>query len=85
LWDEIGNIDFFEEIQSLQVPIYLLAGKYDMVMPTKLVENFHRSLDAERGRTLVIFEESAHFAMIEEKEKYQKLLIDVVLRELRES
>jgi len=55
LWDEIANIDFFEEIQSLQVPIYLLAGKYDMIMPSELVENFYRSLDAERGKTLVIF------------------------------
>ncbi len=85
LWDEITNIDFSKEIQSIQVPVYFFAGKYDMIMPTTLVENFCNDLDAERGKTLTIFENSAHFPMLEEKEKYQSLLIDVVLKECRES
>ena len=85
LWDEITNIDFFKEIQSIQVPVYFFAGKYDMIMPTMLVENFCNDLDAEMGKTLVIFENSAHFPMLEEKEKYQSLLIDVVVKECRES
>ena len=44
-------------------------------------EDFYKQLHAEKGKTLVVFEESAHFIMIEEKKKYQDTLIDLVLKE----
>jgi pimeloyl-ACP methyl ester carboxylesterase len=81
MFEETKNIDFTKEIQSLKVPLYFFAGKYDMIHPTALVEKYFNNLDAEKGKTLVIFENSAHFLIIEEKEKYQDLLINVVLKE----
>jgi len=84
LWEELTNIDFTKEIQSMKVPIYFFVGKYDMVTPMVLVENFYNDLDAENGKTLTIFENSAHFIMIEETEKYQSALIDVALKESRD-
>ncbi len=81
MWDEINNIDITKEIRSLKVPVYFFEGRYDMATPTVLVENFFESLDAEKGKKLIIFENSAHIPMIEEKEKYEDLLINVVLRE----
>ncbi len=44
------------------------------------VENFYNSLDAEKGKKLIIFENSAHLPIIEKK-KYQDLLVNVVLKE----
>jgi pimeloyl-ACP methyl ester carboxylesterase len=85
MWKEITKIDFFNEIRSLKVPTYFLMGKNDMITPTALVENLYIDLVAERGKSLVIFEDSAHFLMMEEKEKYQDFLIDIVLREYQES
>jgi pimeloyl-ACP methyl ester carboxylesterase len=81
MWDELSNIDFTKEIQSIAVPMYFFVGKYDMITPGILVEDFYKQLDAERGKTLVNFENSAHFIMMEEKEKYQDLLMTVVLKE----
>jgi len=81
MWDEIKNTDLTKEIQSIKVPIYFFEGKYDMATPTVQVENFYDSLDAEKGKKLIIFENSAHIPMIEEKEKYQELLVNVVLKE----
>jgi pimeloyl-ACP methyl ester carboxylesterase len=81
LWKEITSIDFTKEIQSLEVPIYFFIGKYDMITPSILVENFYDNLNAEKGKTLVTFENSAHFLMVEEKEKYQNFLIDTILKE----
>ena len=52
-----------------------------MATPIVLVENFYKSLDAEKGKKLIIFENSAHFPMIEETERYEELLINVVLKE----
>jgi pimeloyl-ACP methyl ester carboxylesterase len=81
MWEEVKNVNLAEEIQSIKVPIYFFEGKYDMATPIVPVENFCDSLDAEKGKKLIIFENSAHFPMIEEKEKYQDLLVNVVLRE----
>jgi proline-specific peptidase len=81
MWNEIKNIDITKEIQSIKVPVYFFEGKYDMATPTVIAEKFYNSLDAKKGKKLIIFENSAHFPMIEEKEKYQELLINVVLKE----
>ena len=81
MWEEIKNVNLAEEIQSIEVPIYFLEGKYDMATSTAPVEDFYDTLVAEKGKKLIIFENSAHFPMIEEREKYQDLLVNVVLRE----
>jgi pimeloyl-ACP methyl ester carboxylesterase len=81
MWEELKNFDITKEIQSIRVPVYFFEGKYDMTVPTHLVEKFYESLDAEKGKKLIIFENSAHMPMIEEKKKYQELIINVVLKE----
>ncbi|MFW9993764.1 MAG: alpha/beta fold hydrolase [Candidatus Odinarchaeota archaeon] len=80
MWEELKNVDFTKEIQTIRVPVYFFEGKYDVTTPTVLVEKFYDNLDAEKGKKLVIFENSAHVPMIEEKEKYHELLINDVLK-----
>ena len=81
MWEEFQNIDLTNEIDSIKVPIYFFEGKYDMATPIVPVENFYNTLDADKGKKFIIFENSAHFPMVEEKEKYQELLIELVLKE----
>lgn len=81
MWDEIRNINIEKEIQSIKVPVYFIEGKYDMATPTVLVERFYNILNAEKGKQLIIFENSAHLPMIEEKEKYEQFLTNIVLKE----
>jgi pimeloyl-ACP methyl ester carboxylesterase len=81
MWDEINDIDITKEIRSIKVPVYFFEGKYDMATPTVLVKEFYDGLDAVKGKKLIIFENSAHMPMIEEKEKYEDLLINLVLKE----
>lgn len=81
MWEEIKNVNLAEEIHSIKVPIYFFEGKYDMATPIVPVEEFYDSLDAEKGKKFIVFENSAHFPMVEEKEKYQDLLVNVVLKE----
>jgi pimeloyl-ACP methyl ester carboxylesterase len=83
MWGEITNINLAKEIQSIKVPIYFFEGKYDMIAPMVLVENFYNNLEAEKGKKLFVFENSAHVLMLEEKEKYEELLVNVVLKESR--
>ncbi|MHA2402145.1 MAG: alpha/beta fold hydrolase [Candidatus Kariarchaeaceae archaeon] len=81
LWQEIIHINLTREIESIKVPIYFFGGKSDMITPTVIVEDFYNGLVAEKGKKLVIFENSGHWPMMEEKEKYQDVLINVVLKE----
>ena len=80
-WDEIISTDFNRDIHSLKVPVYFLMGKYDMITPTVLVEKFYERLEAENGKKLSIFENSTHWPLIEEKDKYQDYLVNVVLKD----
>ncbi|MCW3998319.1 MAG: alpha/beta hydrolase [Candidatus Bathyarchaeota archaeon] len=81
MWDEIKNVNLANEIKSIKVPIYFFEGKSDMTTPAVLVKKFYNNLDAEKGKKLVIFENSAHFPLIEEKGRYQELLINIVLKD----
>ena len=73
------NINLSTEIRSINAPVYFFEGKYDMTTPTILVEEFYDNLQAENGKKLFIFDHSGHLPMIEEKKKYEKLLINLVL------
>ena len=81
MFDEYKSTNLSDEIHSIGVPIYFFEGKYDMAIPLGPVEKFCVGLDAEKGKHLIIFENSGHLPMVEEKEKYQKMLIDLVLKE----
>ncbi|MHA2402254.1 MAG: alpha/beta fold hydrolase [Candidatus Kariarchaeaceae archaeon] len=81
LWNEIVVVNFTKEIDSIKAPIYFFAGKSDMITPTVLVEDYYNGIDADKGKKLVIFENSGHWPMLEEKKKYQDYLINVVLKD----
>ena len=81
MWEEIRSINFTNEIKSIDVPIYFFVGKYDMITPAVPIEDFYNDLEAQKGKKLVIFENSAHVPMLEEKEKFDELLINMVLKE----
>lgn len=57
---EIFQIDFRKTIKKVDVPIYFIHGKYDMVCPLELVEEYYDMLDAPKGKHLILLEESAH-------------------------
>ncbi|UCC16736.1 MAG: alpha/beta hydrolase [Dehalococcoidales bacterium] len=81
MWEEITSTNITRDIQSLKVPVYFLMGKYDMITPTVQVEKFYDSVEVENGKRLLIFENSAHWPLIEEKGKYQDHLINIVLKD----
>ena len=80
MWYEINDIDIKREVQTLRVPVYFFEGKHDKATSTVLVEEFYDDLKADKGKKLFIFENSAHMPMLEEKEKYENLLINLVLK-----
>lgn len=81
MWEDIRNVNLTREIQSIQVPIYLFEGAYDMASPVESVKNFFNFIETEKGKTLILFENSAHYLIVEEKEKYYNSLVNIVLKE----
>jgi pimeloyl-ACP methyl ester carboxylesterase len=74
-WEEITNVNSAKAIRAIGVPIYFFVGMHDMITPSVLVEDLYDNLDAEKGKELVIFENYAHWPLLEGKEKYQDLLV----------
>jgi pimeloyl-ACP methyl ester carboxylesterase len=83
MWQEIYNVNLTKEIQSMKIPVYFFEGKYDMATPSGIVESFYNRLEDKKDKKIIIFESSAHVPMSEEKEKYENLLINMVLKKAK--
>lgn len=72
------------EIVEFKIPIYFLVGRYDYVpsCANELVEEYCKNIKAPKKK-VIWFEESAHFPNLEEPDKFQKELIDILLKEFK--
>jgi len=82
LWDQVMEVNFFNETTKLKVPVYFFEGRYDYGTPFALVEKYFEILDAPY-KEIIWFENSGHFLNLEEPQKYQKQLVDIAAK-LRE-
>ena len=76
-WKDIQPIDFLRDVDRLEVPVYLFTGRHDYNTAFELVEEWVRTLQAPHLE-IVWFEESAHMACLEEPERFQDELIEVL-------
>ena len=58
-----------DEVTALDIPVYLFTGRYDYTDPVECSERYFNQLKAPR-KTLVWFEQSAHFPFLEEPQKF---------------
>lgn len=79
LWDDIAGIDLFEQVPSIDVPVYFIAGRHDYNTPSELVEEYYEKLDAPKGKHLIWFENAAHMPEFEDPQQYYKIMVDSVL------
>lgn len=68
---DIGNFDFRKDLKQLQMPILIIAGRFDRVaVPTMMIKYKDYCPQAE----FVMFEKSGHNPQVEEPEKEFKLI-----------
>lgn len=67
--------DLSQEIDSMQVPVYIFQGKYDYQCPTQTAKEFYDQLKAP-NKDFFIFKNSAHSPNIEETEKFNKIVLE---------
>ena len=63
-------------VTELELPVYFFLGRHDYVTPSEAVPAYVEQLEAPYEE-IVWFEDSAHFAFIEEPEKFAQELVRV--------
>ena len=78
LWQELLTINLNKQRLSFKVPIYFALGKHDYEVSSVLTEQYFKIIEAPK-KEIIWFENSAHFANIEENKKFDNLLINRIL------
>jgi pimeloyl-ACP methyl ester carboxylesterase len=72
----------FQNIHSVDIPVYFFVGRYDYTTPFELIELFYENLEAPH-KMLIWFDKSAHFPFYEEPHRFTQKMVDIVLKETR--
>jgi pimeloyl-ACP methyl ester carboxylesterase len=74
--------DISKDILNLHIPVYFFEGRHDRIpaCAPELVVGYIKEVNAP-SKEIIWFEESAHHPNIDEPDKFQKMLIDKVLKE----
>jgi len=77
LLPDLANLNLFQMLPRLDVPVCLLQGRHDYVAPSSIAEQYYQALQAPKGKQLIWFEESAHMPQYEEPGKFRKVLLTI--------
>lgn len=65
LWGWMDDVDLFNQIPKINVPVFFFTGQYDYVSAFELVDKYYNQLEAPL-KELIWFKHSAHTPHIEE-------------------
>ena len=74
IWTEI---DYTQELSQITIPSMIMWGKYDLVIPYKQGEEAYDNIGSNK-KTWVLFESSAHSAMMDEYEQFEQEMIKFI-------
>lgn len=77
LWKDLRDLNLFTEAPRIDVPVYFLIGRYDIIVSHVLAEKYFNHLVAPKGKYLVWFEYSAHRPQFEELEKFISVMTEI--------
>lgn len=82
VYPQLDTVDFARQATSLDVPVYFLQGRYDLVEMGSLLERWYRVLDAPR-KEIIWFDNSGHTPHAWEPTKVVDVMVNRVLSETR--
>ena len=80
MWEDVVKIDFMNEIDEVEVPVYFMIGRHDWNTPYELAEEYFEALKSP-SKEFIWFERSAHSPCYEEPEKFNRLMVEKVKAE----
>ena len=72
LISEALNKPITEIVDTLDIPVYFVMGKYDGMTSPTAAENYLNSLTGDSVREMVLFEHSAHYPQFEEPDIFSE-------------
>lgn len=73
---EAATMDLRPQLKNITVPALVIVGRHDFITTVTMAEEMVKHIPAVR---LEIFEDSGHFAMVEEPEKFHQVVKQFVL------
>lgn len=77
--EELIAADIPAQVPSLEIPVYLISGRYDMTVNAALSRRYFEALKAP-VKGFYTFDFSAHSPMFEEPKKFRKIMSEEVLQ-----
>ena len=78
LFPQLLNLNLFEQASQIDVPVSFMLGRHDYEVPSVLSEQYFNVLKAP-SKKLFWFENSAHMPNTEERELFNKILVEKIL------
>jgi pimeloyl-ACP methyl ester carboxylesterase len=78
VWNAIIATDLTTRVTELEIPVYILAGRYDYTVNYDLQKNYFVKINALK-KGFYTFENSAHSPLFEEPEKFIQIMVNDVL------
>jgi pimeloyl-ACP methyl ester carboxylesterase len=78
MWDEMTGTDLATQVTEFEVPVYILAGRYDYTVNYDLQKNYFNKINAPK-KGFYTFEYSAHSPLFEEPESFIEIMVNDVL------
>jgi pimeloyl-ACP methyl ester carboxylesterase len=77
LWPEVSKLNLLKLVPTLKMPVVLFVGRRDHWVPPETTVAFFDALDAP-SKTLVWFDRSAHEMFVDEPEKFNATMVELV-------
>ena len=79
VYPQLKDLDFTTQAAELEVPVYFLAGRYDVNAMASLVERYYDVLDAPY-KELIWFEKSGHPPLYSEASKVVDVMVNHIMQ-----
>jgi pimeloyl-ACP methyl ester carboxylesterase/membrane protease YdiL (CAAX protease family) len=77
MWPEVSKLNLLKLVPALQVPVFIFAGRRDHWVPPETSLAYFDALTAPAKR-LVWFDQSGHEAFVDEPEKFNSTMMELV-------
>jgi pimeloyl-ACP methyl ester carboxylesterase len=78
LWPQLLEVNLFASVPEMKVPVFFMEGRHDHEVPSDIAARYFAALRAP-AKELVWFEQSAHMVNSEERDRFNKILMEKVL------
>ena len=74
MWKELGSVDLVDEVKNISIPMLLIAGAKDIMVPFSILEEGYANYGGEKE--YCILENSNHMMFVDEPDLFASEVID---------